>query len=89
MSYVAGDRSPHFSDSLWLSHKGGPAPGMPVFRKGRYVTASKAELSRWLGRESGVDAPVHIASDPGDLTRDLKRGLTYVLDASSRKKKAR
>jgi hypothetical protein len=63
--------------------------GMPVSRKGRYVTASKAELSRWLGRESGIDAPVHIASDPGDLTRDLKRGLTYVRDASSRKKNAR
>lgn len=63
--------------------------GMPVSRKGRYVTASKAELSRWLGRESGVDAPVRIAADPSDLTRDLKRGLMYVRDASSRKKKAR
>ena len=63
--------------------------GMPVSRKGRYVTASKAELSRWLGRESGLDAPVQIAADPGDLTKDLKRGLTYVRDASSRKKKAR
>ena len=63
--------------------------GMPVSRKGRYVTASKAELSRWLGRESGLDAPVHIAADPGDLTKDLKRGLTYVRDASSRKKKGR
>jgi hypothetical protein len=52
--------------------------GMPVSRKGRYTIASKQELSRWLGRESGVNTPVHIASNSADLTSDLKRGLSYV-----------
>jgi hypothetical protein len=58
---------------------------MPVVRKGRYVTASKQELSRWLGRESGLQAPVHIAADSADLTADLKKGLTYL--RSDQKKK--
>jgi hypothetical protein len=58
--------------------------GMPISRKGRYVTASKQELSSWLGRESGVRAPVHIAIDSSDLTTDLKRGLTYVRSNSKK-----
>jgi hypothetical protein len=52
--------------------------GMPISHKGRYTIASKQELSRWLGRESGVNTPVHLASDSADLTSDLKRGLSYV-----------
>ncbi len=36
--------------------------GMPVRHQGRYVTASREELSRWLGRESGTAEPVEIAA---------------------------
>ena len=60
--------------------------GMPVSRKGRYVTASKQELSSWLGRESGVRSPVHIATDSSDLTNDLKRGLTYIRSNSKKRR---
>jgi hypothetical protein len=35
------------------------------------------ELSRWLGREAGLDVPVHIASENMDLSADLKRALSY------------
>lgn len=49
--------------------------GMPVRRQGRYVVASRHELSRWLGRESGAGESVRIASDNADLTADLRRGL--------------
>jgi hypothetical protein len=50
--------------------------GMPVQRKGRYVTASPEELSKWLGRESGAKEAVHIAQrTESDLLQDLRRGL--------------
>lgn len=52
--------------------------GMPVTRKGRYVYASRDELGRWLGRESGVPGPVHISTDNADLAADLRRGLSEV-----------
>jgi len=37
--------------------------------------ASPEELSRWLGRESGIQEPIHIASENMDLSADLKRAL--------------
>lgn len=49
--------------------------GMPVRRDGRYIVASREELSRWLGRESATGQYVRIASDNADLTADLRRGL--------------
>jgi len=53
--------------------------GMPVRREGRYVVADRAELSRWLGRESGTAQPVHVAAaGERDLSEDLRRGLTEV-----------
>jgi hypothetical protein len=51
--------------------------GMPVKREGRFMTASPEELSRYLGREAGLDVPVHIASEEMDLSADLKRALSY------------
>jgi hypothetical protein len=36
--------------------------GMPITREGRFRTASTEELSRYMGRESGLDVPVHIAT---------------------------
>jgi hypothetical protein len=50
--------------------------GMPVKKIGRYVEASPPELERWLGREAGTKAPVHIPASDSDLLADLKRGLT-------------
>lgn len=52
--------------------------GMPVARNGRHVTASVRELARWLGRESGRPAPVHIAADGQDLSNYLRAGLKEV-----------
>jgi hypothetical protein len=51
--------------------------GMPVTREGRRVHASPEELNRWLGRESAGE-PVQIATETGDLSAELKRGLSYV-----------
>jgi hypothetical protein len=50
--------------------------GMPVIREGRYVETTPDQLSRWLGRESGTNEPVRIATDDSDLSGDLKRGLS-------------
>ena len=54
--------------------------GMPVTREGpegRFMLGLPDELSRWLGREAGLDVPVHIASENMDLSADLKRDLSY------------
>ena len=51
--------------------------GMSVQRKGRYVVATRAELNRWLGKESGGE-PVEITNNQTDLAAELKRGLSYV-----------
>jgi len=51
--------------------------GMPVSRAGKYVTAVPEELNVWLGREAGGE-PVHVATEVGDLSAELKRGLAFV-----------
>jgi len=59
--------------------------GMPVERKGRYMTASRDELAKWLGREAGTRQPVHITqTTDSDLLEDLRRGLKEL--RGSRKK---
>ena|SRR5437016_4608744 len=60
--------------------------GMPVVREGRFMYASPEELSRWLGRESGIQEPVHIASENMDLSADLKRALSYVRSGGKSKR---
>lgn len=59
--------------------------GMPVKRIGRYVEASPQELERWLGREAGTKAPVHIPTSEADLVAELRRGLSEAR-AKGRKK---
>jgi hypothetical protein len=49
--------------------------GMPVTEQGRFVTSSPAELSAWLGQESGK--PVHVVTPETDLASELKRGLAF------------
>jgi phage terminase Nu1 subunit (DNA packaging protein) len=51
--------------------------GMPVQRKGRYISASREELNSWLGRQSGGE-PIQIATANADLTSELRRGLSFV-----------
>jgi hypothetical protein len=60
--------------------------GIPVKREGRYVESSRAELNRWLGRESAGE-PVQIATEGTDLGAELKRGLSYVKKQTRAQKK--
>jgi hypothetical protein len=46
-------------------------------RVGRSITASPADLNSWLAREAGGE-PLHVATEQGDLSADLKRGLSYL-----------
>ena len=62
--------------------------GMPVKREGRFITASPEELSRYLGREAGLDVPVHIASEDMDLSADLKHALSYARAGTTGKKRS-
>lgn len=52
------------------------AEGMPLRREGRFVSTTSDELNAWLGKESGK--PIHVATENGDLTAELKRGLSFV-----------
>jgi hypothetical protein len=63
--------------------------GMPVKREGRFTTASPEELSRYLGREVGLDVPVHIASEEMDLSADLKRALSYARAGAKKKQSSK
>ncbi len=48
--------------------------GMPVNRKGRYITASPDDLRAWLGKEEGIGVPAYISTDE-ELRDDLKQSL--------------
>jgi len=63
--------------------------GMPVKREGRFMTASPEQLSRYLGREVGLDVPVHIATENTDLSADLKRALSFARSKKGTKQPAR
>jgi hypothetical protein len=60
--------------------------GMPVTREGRFMYASPDELSQYLGREAGLEVPVHIATENMDLSADLKRALSRVRGRSNAKR---
>lgn len=51
--------------------------GMPVARERRSVSATREQLTAWLGHEAGGE-PVHVTSEESDLSAELKRGLSYV-----------
>jgi hypothetical protein len=59
--------------------------GMPVTRKGRFMYASREELSQYLGREADLDVPVHIATENADLSADLKRALALARALSTKR----
>ena len=52
------------------------------------MTASTEELSRYMGREAGLDVPVHIATEDVDLSVDLKRALSYARHGRKHGKKS-
>jgi phage terminase Nu1 subunit (DNA packaging protein) len=53
--------------------------GLPVHRSGRYTVADRDELRDWLGRESGMKGPAHIADpDEAELSTELKRSVQLV-----------
>ena len=60
--------------------------GMPVTREGRFMYASREELSGYLGREAGLDVPVHIATENMDLSAHLKRALAHARAGKQDKK---
>jgi hypothetical protein len=62
--------------------------GMPITREGRFMTASTEELSTYMGREAGLDVPVHIATEGMDLSVDLKRALSYARHGRKHGKKS-
>lgn len=51
------------------------------------MTARPEELSRWVGKESGIKADVHITqANEDDLLAELRRGLKEARGASTRKR---
>ncbi|PYX96173.1 MAG: hypothetical protein DMG63_17580 [Acidobacteria bacterium] len=61
--------------------------GMPVQRKGRYMTAAPDELSRWLGKESGAREAIHITQgSDSDLLQNLRRGLKQARAEKNRRR---
>jgi hypothetical protein len=61
--------------------------GMPTSKNGRYVTASPEELNAWLGRQSGLPVPVHIAGNDQDLSNYLRAGLKQLKKSKAPKAK--
>jgi hypothetical protein len=59
---------------------------MPVTRENRFMYASREELSGYLGREAGLDVPVHIATENMDLSADLKHALAHARAGKQDKK---
>lgn len=57
--------------------------GMPVRKEGRFTIANPEELLAWLGRESGMPRPAHIATNEADLAAGLKESI-----AAAKKRKA-
>jgi|SRR6185312_9269642 len=49
--------------------------GMPIRREGRFTVADPDELRKWLGHESEMPAPAHIATNTSDLAAGLKASI--------------
>lgn len=48
---------------------------MPVHREGRFTVADPEELRSWLGRESEMPGPAHIATNNADLAAGLRQSI--------------
>lgn len=59
--------------------------GMPAKREGRFMTATPEELRQYLGRETGLDVPVQIATENMGLFADLKRSLSIARHSEKKK----
>ena len=62
--------------------------GMPVTREGRFMYASR-DVSPYLGREAGLDLPVHTATAKMDLSSDLRRDCLASAVIAGKKAKVR
>ena len=51
---------------------------MPVHREGRFTVAEPEELRIWLGHESEMPAPAHIATNSADLAAGLRQSIAAV-----------
>ncbi len=49
--------------------------GMPVRREGRFTVVDPEELRQWLGHESQMPEPAHIATNSADLAAGLKASI--------------
>lgn len=52
--------------------------GMPVHREGRFTVADADDLRQWLGRESKMPKPAHIAVNTADLAAGLRESISAV-----------
>ena len=52
--------------------------GMPVHRQGRFTVADANDLRQWLGRESKMPKPAHIAVNKADLAAGLRESISAV-----------
>ena len=59
--------------------------GMPVRREGRFTVADIDEIRRWLGRESHMPAPAHIATQESDVAAALKESIAAVRKGKRKK----
>ena len=60
------------------------ASGCEFFRR---LGGSRLFGSGYLGREAGLDVPVHIATENADLSADLKRALAHARAGNQPKKR--
>jgi hypothetical protein len=50
--------------------------GMPVKKEGRFVAADVEELRQWLGRESHMPGPAHVATSGTDVSAALRESIS-------------
>lgn len=52
--------------------------GMPVRREGRFTVADRADLEKWIGKESGMPKPAHVLTGDADIAAALKESIKTV-----------
>jgi hypothetical protein len=52
--------------------------GMPVRREGRFTVANRAELEKWIAKESGMPKPAHVLTGDADISAALKDSIKAV-----------
>jgi hypothetical protein len=52
--------------------------GMPVRREGRFTVANRADLEKWIAKESGMPKPAHVLTGDADISAALKESIAAV-----------